>query len=182
MFVQARHLTEASGGREAFPIVSFVADWMVHSKIDRSRVGTGTLLALTRALANNWHGAIEDIPKAISSVIGFPALRAELIALFKLYDLPTLLFDHRANWRNVYQFLTWFLRGQPVVLQATGAVQEELASFSRPEEIVVQSLEVVDHEGAIHWLLSVSSSKLPKPTPFLAPAELAEEDDAFVTP
>lgn len=164
LMVQARQLVEASGTGSDFSVVSFFADWTVHSRLDRNRGGFAVLQEITRILARNWSRGQEDVVTGVSKVIGFGRLRREMLALFRGFDLPTVLFEAHENWLSVCGFLLWHLEGQPIAFPEKptgwiGQAKASLLALSRPRDLAVDSLEIVRHENRPHWLLQVSGSK-----------------------
>lgn len=164
LMVQARHLVEASGTSSDFRAVAFFADWTVHSLLERTKGGFEVLHEITRILARNWSRGQEDVVTEVSRVIGFGRLRREMLALFRRFELPTVLFEVPENWLSVCGFLLWHLEGQRIEFpkKPTGWIAQTkaaLLALSRPHDFAVDSLEIVRHENRPHWLLQVSGEK-----------------------
>ncbi|HSA98452.1 MAG TPA: hypothetical protein VLF17_05180 [Candidatus Nitrosotenuis sp.] len=184
LMVQVRHLIEVADRPERYRVASFYADWTVHSVLDRSPVCFEVLRDITRVLAENFNPTKPDITREVSRIIGFPQLRSELLVLFRDNDLPTILFDYRENWRSFVTFLLWFLVGQPIGFperptDRSKKIRDEMLSLQRPYNISVEALAIVNHEGVYHWILAVSGEKDVK---MVGQIEIAETDDAFLTP
>lgn len=185
IMVQSRHLIEISGDKAKFRIVSFYADWVVHSALDRSPVCFEMLRDLTERLAANFCPTSPDTTTQISAVIGFPKLRAEMKELFDSHRLSTALFDYRENWRNFVSFLLWHVLGNviswpnPLKGQAK-AIRADALKLVRPHNIMVESLTVADWEGALHWVLTLSGDK--DDVHVMGQIEIAEGEEAFLTP
>jgi hypothetical protein len=184
VMVQARHLIETADHPENYRVAAFYADWTVHSALDRSPVCFEVLRDITRLLAENFNPTRPDFTREVSRIVGFPQLRSELADLFRNTGLPTIIFDYQENWRDFLGFLTWFLAGQPIAFPAkpTGRakqIRDEMLALERPNNVSVEELALVDHEGVVHWQLQVSGDK--KLT-VIGQMEIAEAADAFVLP
>lgn len=164
LMVQTRHLIEAAGKPSDSRIVAFYADWVVHTSLDRSTVCFETLKNLTSELAKNFKPTSPTLTSQISSVIGFPRLRAELTQLFACSGLPTVVFDSFTNWQGFLSFLLWLISGQPVQFpkDAKGSakkLRDEILATNRPHDILVESIAVEYFDDAYHWKLRVSGQK-----------------------
>jgi hypothetical protein len=164
VMVQARHLIEASAAPERYRVVDFYADWTVHTALDRSAVCFEALRDITRVIAENMAPTSPDLTTQISRIIGFPQLRAELMALFRENNLPVTVFEFWENWNGFAMFLLWHLAGQPIGFPADpkGAarrIRDEMLAIPRPHDIAVEALAIVNHEGRPHWCLHVSGEK-----------------------
>jgi hypothetical protein len=184
LMVQIRHLIEAASTPDAYRVAAFYADWTVHSALDRSPVCFDVLRDITRALAENFNPTRTDITREISRIIGFPQLRSELMKLFRDNGLPTIIFEYHANWSSFVTFLLWFLSGQPIGFpqNSTGKarkIRDEILALQRPNNILVEALAIVHHEGVYHWLLFVSGDKKVR---MMGRVEIAEDEDAFSAP
>jgi hypothetical protein len=140
LMVQARHLIEASGTPERYPVVNFYADWSVHTALDRSPVCFEALRDITRAIAENMAPTSPDLTSQISRIIGFPKLRRELMALFLANNLSVVVFEFYENWKGFVMFLRWHLAGQPIgfPVKPTGAarrIREEMLALQRPHNV-----------------------------------------------
>jgi hypothetical protein len=184
LMAQARHLVERDSAPERYRLISFYADWTVHSALDRSIVCCEVLRDITRVLAENFEKTRPDISKCISQVIGFPRLRSELLNLFRANGLPIVLFEYLENWNGFVAFLLWHLAGTPISFPGdpqgrAKEIREEMLGLQRPHSIVVEALAVVNHHGVPSWLLEVSGEKQIK---MVFRVDLAEPPTAFSPP
>jgi hypothetical protein len=185
VMVQARHLIEASEAPERFRVVSFYADWIVHTALDRSPVCFEVLRDISRVIAENMAPTSPETASLISRVIGFPQLRTQLMALFRENALPVTVFDYYQNWKEFGAFLLWHIAGQPVGWPAeprgqAKVVREEMLALSRPHGVAVEAVAIVEHEGRYHWKLVLSQ---PDKTFFMVGAfDGMEGPDAFTPP
>jgi hypothetical protein len=181
LMVQARLLIESSVAPQRYRIVEFYADWTVHTVLDRSPACSMTLRDITRLLAENWGPTTVDITSEVSKIIGFPQLRAGLIALFQENDLPVVLFEFSENWKGFVGSLLWLLEGKPIRFpekptRAAKVIREETIAIERPRDMVVEGLEIVNYEAKPHWLLHLSGEKA---VTIMGVVSLGESAEAF---
>ena len=183
LMVQSRHLIEVSGDAAAYRTVSFYADWVVHSALDRSPVCLEVLRDITAVIAANFNPT-GNVTAEVSSVIGLPRLRAELTRLFQGNDLPIVIFRFRENWKGFVAALLWFIEGQPIgfpepLRGKAKEIHAEMLALPRPRDFYVETLAVVTHNNAYHWLLQLGGEKA---FSMMGQMELAEPEERFDPP
>jgi len=164
LMVQIRHLIETSKANENYRVAAFYADWTVHTALDRSIVCFEVLRDVTRAISENFSTTKPNFTNEVSSLIGFPQLRTELIALFHENGLPTTIFEKAENWNIFFNYLLWHVAGQPIAFPATPtgrakAIRDEMLANSRPHNVTVEKLAIVDFQGSPHWCLEISGDR-----------------------
>jgi hypothetical protein len=184
LMVQTRHLIEASATPENYRVAAFYADWTVHTALDRSPVCFEVLRDITGVIAANMNPTSAEMPSQISRIIGFPQLRAELMTLFRENGLPVTVFEYYENWKGFGMFLLWHIAGQPIGWPADSrgrakAIREEMLALSRPHNIAVEALAIVDCEGKYHWMLQLSGDKT---FAMIGGFDSVEGPDAFAAP
>ena len=164
LMVQARHLVEASADPNAYHVLDFYADWIVHTKLDRSPLGLEMLRDITRELAENFTTTNKDVALEVSRVIGFRVLRSQLVAVFHANGLPVVAFEYLPNWKGFVGFLLGFLEGQPIEFpgkrdRRADAIYRQAVEAGASCGIVVEGLEIVGIDGEAHWVVHVGGNK-----------------------
>jgi hypothetical protein len=184
LVIQARQLIETSGVRERYRLISFYADWTVHTALDRSQVCFEVLRDITRVIADNFTYTSPDMTQQISRVIGLPQLRVELVSLFRENGLSVALFEYYQNWRGFLSHLLWSLEGKRIAFPSDPGshakrIRDEMLGIQRPHNITVEALAVVNVQGTYNWVLDISGDKEIK---MVGAINLAEPESDFTVP
>ena len=167
IMVQTRHLLEESPKRKDYKVTEFYCDWMVHTKLDRSEISLSILRDITKVIVKNWNPTASNTVDEVSKVIGLPILRTELIKLFKEYSLPTVFFEIEENWKNLAEFLAYFLANKtisfpkenPIKKTKLRIIWEEMISFKKPANFWIENLTIIGVKDIPHWCVELGGDK-----------------------
>src|ERR1700685_3186461 len=96
LFATIRSHIERNALRDRFTYMNFYADWMVHPKLDRNRVGREIVRDLMEVLRNERVPLLEKT-RELNRKLGHTVLHSELREFFRQNNLDQMILEN-GNW------------------------------------------------------------------------------------
>jgi hypothetical protein len=166
LMVEIRHLIEGQYDISEYRATELYCSWIVHTSLFSSDGGLIILRELTRILAENWSKHNESLVYEMSNVFGLSGLRTELIKLFEKHSIPTVIFSEHENWKNIVEFLTYYLRGKPINFPSKKSVKkqrlkeliEEIEGIKKPVDFYIKKVSIIGNDGPF-WCIELGGEK-----------------------
>ncbi len=118
----AREILPAAGLNGRCPQIELFSDWMVHNKLDRSTAGQVAIARLAEAMPLHGQPGRDNkwLEEEVNGGISFWALRLELLAVCRRFNLPDSMFTTWDAWQRFALPLAFEVSGRPVHLGQDG--------------------------------------------------------------
>ena len=120
ILVELRKLLEHDGMKDAYPVLNFYANWVVHTKLSASPVADRIVRlfdeVLYRKINQSTNMKLED---DVVEVFNETSLREELHAFLEPFGLPTELCTDSANWYCFRKKLAGVIEDAPLELRSS---------------------------------------------------------------
>jgi hypothetical protein len=153
----AREILPTANLEGTCPQLGLFADWVVHDELGRSSAGQAAIARIAEALPLHGQGGRDEkwLEEEVNGGISFAALRLELLAACRRFDLPDYLFTSWEAWQRFALPLAFEVSGRPVLIPSNGKrgkeARERIAASGLPSEHQPHTLTLVhvDDDGGL---------------------------------
>lgn len=161
-FVKIRKLLEFDDSKKAYPFLSVLCDWLLHTKLNRSGARAVLEILDEQLIQKRWHPTREDVDDRAFDVFSLDLFRHDLGRFLTAQNLPTVWVDDMFAWQALMVFYGEEVRDTPLVMKrgaGTGVFLRQLVIEACEPSAAVADANPKKKLSGFKWALTLNSGQ-----------------------